>query len=728
MCIRDRVSTQSTWGQTQTRKLIRITSSRHLPLYPCLSRMKLVLSFLTLLSIITSQSQSTPSPPTSTTSSSIQSVADNDKSCSTLNHLLNHRREHHILEHVFRFSEEHILISPLPCPETTPCQQIICATSTSNVCCSHEFLLTKIERNWLAYKHRLTNLAFSTTIATLRRTLFEITFEAEEHLEYWSKAAKLWNNLTESFNPDKRASKNLSALTNANRNGRTATTPTTSPQSVTPKDDMNEFKNLMGAGNVSISNLTATAARSIEAPTTTQSCLNITNASRPERALCEMVQNALRTNSFKEVHEMLRGKISNYVRAKAQCFRHVLAHMATTFCLACAGDHDPLDRFLGLGGTVGFTRKTCERVMKDCGGYRSMRREALVIGFLLKGLMNFFDSVGVLPREQRIAKMRSGFDQHVEAMKRAIAADEEARLTFPEIIPCSRSDEECDFFLENVFKPWGIDETALLSLTPKSPDINLQNSSTGPSPLTSATAASSTANTSPNKAKNPSTSDDDYYFTGSNNTSNSSNGTVKESVTVAGPSAAMSKRRGKEIGNSTLGEQLLDPEERGAGFEELALQNKTANGSMVTTNGSVMATNSSSVSDGESSGVVSEKKRLMQSTQTRPKIDFVDRVSRSANGRPEVSCLKPEREEDSIRIGIITGLDLTIKDDPYVEAIDNLHTERLAFFMGWSISLFLLLNCLQTLSSYTITHIYTCLLYTSPSPRDGLLSRMPSSA
>ena len=25
-------------------------------------------------------------------------------------------------------------------------------------------------------------------------------------------------------------------------------------------------------------------------------------------------------------------------------------------------------------------------------------------------------------------------------------------------------------------------------------------------------------------------------------------------------------------------------------------------------------------------------------------------------------------------------------------------------------------------------HTYTCLLYTSPSPRDGLLSRMPSSA
>ena len=27
-----------------------------------------------------------------------------------------------------------------------------------------------------------------------------------------------------------------------------------------------------------------------------------------------------------------------------------------------------------------------------------------------------------------------------------------------------------------------------------------------------------------------------------------------------------------------------------------------------------------------------------------------------------------------------------------------------------------------------VTYYYTCLLYTSPSPRDGLLSRMPSSA
>ena len=30
--------------------------------------------------------------------------------------------------------------------------------------------------------------------------------------------------------------------------------------------------------------------------------------------------------------------------------------------------------------------------------------------------------------------------------------------------------------------------------------------------------------------------------------------------------------------------------------------------------------------------------------------------------------------------------------------------------------------------SPAVVNIYTCLLYTSPSPRDGLLSRMPSSA
>ena len=33
-----------------------------------------------------------------------------------------------------------------------------------------------------------------------------------------------------------------------------------------------------------------------------------------------------------------------------------------------------------------------------------------------------------------------------------------------------------------------------------------------------------------------------------------------------------------------------------------------------------------------------------------------------------------------------------------------------------------------TIKAHAVRMAYTCLLYTSPSPRDGLLSRMPSSA
>ena len=37
-------------------------------------------------------------------------------------------------------------------------------------------------------------------------------------------------------------------------------------------------------------------------------------------------------------------------------------------------------------------------------------------------------------------------------------------------------------------------------------------------------------------------------------------------------------------------------------------------------------------------------------------------------------------------------------------------------------------NFLKHEMGFTIPNMCTCLLYTSPSPRDGLLSRMPSSA
>ena len=47
---------------------------------------------------------------------------------------------------------------------------------------------------------------------------------------------------------------------------------------------------------------------------------------------------------------------------------------------------------------------------------------------------------------------------------------------------------------------------------------------------------------------------------------------------------------------------------------------------------------------------------------------------------------------------------------------------------------FVLINSIANISgahfnpAVTMTMYFTCLLYTSPSPRDGLLSRMPSSA
>ena len=47
----------------------------------------------------------------------------------------------------------------------------------------------------------------------------------------------------------------------------------------------------------------------------------------------------------------------------------------------------------------------------------------------------------------------------------------------------------------------------------------------------------------------------------------------------------------------------------------------------------------------------------------------------------------------------------------------QLHNKYLKFLNKWKL--------LQTKAN---TDYYTCLLYTSPSPRDGLLSRMPSSA
>src|SRR5665647_3303428 len=57
----------------------------------------------------------------------------------------------------------------------------------------------------------------------------------------------------------------------------------------------------------------------------------------------------------------------------------------------------------------------------------------------------------------------------------------------------------------------------------------------------------------------------------------------------------------------------------------------------------------------------------------------------------------------------------------------TLISKRIAGFRT-SISLIALVNYAKLHQNYKVRHRVTCLLYTSPSPRDGLLSRMPSSA
>ena len=67
-----------------------------------------------------------------------------------------------------------------------------------------------------------------------------------------------------------------------------------------------------------------------------------------------------------------------------------------------------------------------------------------------------------------------------------------------------------------------------------------------------------------------------------------------------------------------------------------------------------------------------------------------------------------------------------------ITLLQGLSLAALVFVLGidfWLEALFLfrpIIVC--TLTGAILGDIQTCLLYTSPSPRDGLLSRMPSSA
>ena len=94
------------------------------------------------------------------------------------------------------------------------------------------------------------------------------------------------------------------------------------------------------------------------------------------------------------------------------------------------------------------------------------------------------------------------------------------------------------------------------------------------------------------------------------------------------------------------------------------------------------------------------------------------------HGNGSFSCQDQDRENEIVgydygQRGTFIGADYRLNDKAYMGGAAS-YTYTDASFQGNRGSL--------STDSY-FGHLYTaCLLYTSPSPRDGLLSRMPSSA
>ena len=64
------------------------------------------------------------------------------------------------------------------------------------------------------------------------------------------------------------------------------------------------------------------------------------------------------------------------------------------------------------------------------------------------------------------------------------------------------------------------------------------------------------------------------------------------------------------------------------------------------------------------------------------------------------------------------------------DAPDGIHMQRDAL-RNRDVVVYVVSHLLAVIAEWAVfigALVYTCLLYTSPSPRDGLLSRMPSSA
>ena len=72
---------------------------------------------------------------------------------------------------------------------------------------------------------------------------------------------------------------------------------------------------------------------------------------------------------------------------------------------------------------------------------------------------------------------------------------------------------------------------------------------------------------------------------------------------------------------------------------------------------------------------------------------------------------------------LITGLVISI-----FQAVTQIQEQTLAIIPKMAAMLGILAMLFPWMLAQATTYMASCLLYTSPSPRDGLLSRMPSSA
>ena len=113
-------------------------------------------------------------------------------------------------------------------------------------------------------------------------------------------------------------------------------------------------------------------------------------------------------------------------------------------------------------------------------------------------------------------------------------------------------------------------------------------------------------------------------------------------------------------------------------------------------------------------------------------VDKNDKLVGMITGDDVFTVLKEEAEEDALRLaGVgdeeITDGVLTKTKRRFNWLLLNLFT---AFIATWVISLFgaTIEQMVALAFLMPIVASMGCLLYTSPSPRDGLLSRMPSSA